>query len=411
MRDLIVFAGNFKIQNMNAAGRRVAGLAAIVVELGYKPVFVETESCLCKETPKQTFYKIKIHNNEYDVFTLPYPSSLWDWMRVGAQKKRLIDIIEQVGQDRIKSIVLYGSPCASLWVTSVIAMARKMKIPIITDCVDWIQHTSDGLLRNLLKFVDTNYQKRWAILKSNGVITISTYLQNYYSKRKKLVVMIPPVSNREPGLNLLDDRSGDGRKGKIVFTYAGVPFDIKSQTTPERFKDRIDKTIEFFFKIYQRNKYSILNIVGLDKKSFLSVMPSYCNLINSLSDNIVFHGKCEMEVAKKVVQASDFIVLHRDDNLVTRAGFPSKISEAILLGIPVIANDVGDMSRYIKDNHNGFLLSENNEKDQIDLISGLTYDEMYRLKKNCQEDGNFDYREYVGCLNDFFVQIENTHKS
>ena len=53
----------------------------------------------------------------------------------------------------------------------------------------------------------------------------------------------------------------------------------------------------------------------------------------------------------------------RDDNRVTKAGFPTKFVESISAGVPVITNKTSDLEYHLKNGENGFLLGNNIEND------------------------------------------------
>jgi glycosyltransferase involved in cell wall biosynthesis len=66
----------------------------------------------------------------------------------------------------------------------------------------------------------------------------------------------------------------------------------------------------------------------------------------------------------------------------SQEGFPMAIAEAFSLGIPVISTDTGDISRFLKNNENGFLLPiDFREEDYIRSIETVL-DEYDRFSKN-----------------------------
>ena len=66
----------------------------------------------------------------------------------------------------------------------------------------------------------------------------------------------------------------------------------------------------------------------------------------------------------------------------SQEGFPMAIAEAFSLGVPVISTDTGDISRFLKNNDNGFLLPVDfREEDYIRSIETIL-DEYERFSKN-----------------------------
>jgi glycosyltransferase involved in cell wall biosynthesis len=71
----------------------------------------------------------------------------------------------------------------------------------------------------------------------------------------------------------------------------------------------------------------------------------------SISGKVIFLGNLnnkdliEADSSKKILLMAS-----------SQEGFPMAIAEAFSLGVPVVATDTGDISRFLKNNYNGFLL-------------------------------------------------------
>ena len=55
----------------------------------------------------------------------------------------------------------------------------------------------------------------------------------------------------------------------------------------------------------------------------------------------------------KVIEKADFSILFRENLRYAKAGFSTKLSESLSLGIPVLCNAVGGADEIIKDGFNG----------------------------------------------------------
>ena len=59
------------------------------------------------------------------------------------------------------------------------------------------------------------------------------------------------------------------------------------------------------------------------------------------------------------------LALARPKSLVADAGFPSKLTEYLATGIPVVVTEVGEIPVYLKDNENAFI----SQPDSVDAFA------------------------------------------
>ena len=111
-----------------------------------------------------------------------------------------------------------------------------------------------------------------------------------------------------------------------------------------------------------------------------------------------FLGKLQNVKALSLIKNSDFSIFFRKKNLVTTAGFPTKLSESIACGTPVITNDSSDLKEYIENGKNGFLVEIDDMDylfEQILVICNLSKSQLFGMKEYCAQEKTFDYREYI----------------
>lgn len=399
-----MIVGNFEFPDGNAAGKRVAGIGFIFKELGYKPIFIGVD----KSLPGN-------HNIENSCgegygmrsYCLPYPQGLTGWLNSRQPFERTMRIIEKIGAENIAAFVAYGNPCVSILMNKFRLWCKKKDIFFIADCVDWIQFSEKGFIHNVIKFIDTNFQKRYVISRADAVITISRYLYDFYTRSGcNNVVMLPPVTDARlhhdeimQALKKYDSADDSGRSKSFV--YAGSPFWINPNATTDTFKDRLDRSVELFYKVFKTTQKFIFNIYGITKEEYLIVLPQHRQMLAEMENHVIFHGNCPAgELEKRIINA-DFSILHRDDNLVTRAGFPTKVSESISLGVPVITVETSNIADYIVDAHNGFLITPENELDVMLKIISFSDQAILNMKMNCIQEETFDYRKHAKSIEIF----------
>ena len=93
------------------------------------------------------------------------------------------------------------------------------------------------------------------------------------------------------------------------------------------------------------------------------------------------------------------------------AGFPTKIAESITLGTPVITSNTSDISKYISDGKDGFILDIENINIAIEKVISifkLEKKSIIEIKKNVFMNNSFSANTYIPVLKDFFNVIETT---
>lgn len=147
-------------------------------------------------------------------------------------------------------------------------------------------------------------------------------------------------------------------------------------------KDRIDILVDVMILIKRKCRF---DIIGISKEEFLKEYPLYKN-IDFESVGIYFRGYMNHEMVIRKIIDADYSCFFRDNNRKTDAGFPTKFSEAITCGTPVITNSTSNISKYF--NGNGILVGEVNRNVVLKVL------EEAPLGMKTQRD-LFDYKKYV----------------
>lgn len=392
----IVICGNFLFPDGNAAGKRVLGLGYIFRDLGFDVVYIGMEpdnSFLDNENLEQS----DIDLDHFELFCFPRKKTFLDWANISDSYNQCIKIFESIGIGNIELIITYGSPVFSIWVSKIYRWAHHQKIKTVFDCVDWIERSNKSVIYDLIKFLDTNYQKRIAAKKADGIIVISSYLDRYYKLSKKKTITIPPLGIQKKVLPIQNSH-------RIKLVYAGVPFAIGVTQSPESFKDRLDLIIDLVNSIHLPNIVIYLNIMGLTREEYLKVVPSHNNSLEA-SNKVRFLGKMNNMDVLKEISSADFSILIRDSKRVTNAGFPTKISESLLLGIPVITNLTSDIGEYVTDGINGIIIPYDVLSAEMKLTE-IFSDEKYNSNTYRGSYCPFDYSIYLHKMKDFLSILQ-----
>ncbi|HQM85931.1 MAG TPA: glycosyltransferase, partial [bacterium] len=107
----------------------------------------------------------------------------------------------------------------------------------------------------------------------------------------------------------------------------------------------------------------------------------------------------------------DFTILIRDDKRETRAGFPTKVSESISCGTPVITTKTSDLEDYIIEGKNGFFINIEPfeySKDEFLEIMKMDKKRIFEMKMECVDSGAFYYEKYTDKILSFINNLKET---
>ena len=108
--------------------------------------------------------------------------------------------------------------------------------------------------------------------------------------------------------------------------------------------------------IKERNQIE-LHLYGANKNQLLKLGISE-EMMTELTGNIFVHGRIPYVDVQEKIASADFTVLLRPNLRYANAGFPTKVSESMMCGTPVIANHTSDLNLYIRDGETGIVVSD-----------------------------------------------------
>lgn len=400
-KKTILYLGNFSFPFGNAAGKRVYANGQLFRALGYNVIFIGMDV-------RSGSGSIRDTRKEYDGFTyfnIPYPKSNIEWVRYKKLFYELRDFLNETSiLDDLAFIICYGSPRVSLFNLRLLKFANQRDIKTLVDCVDWLKVRTNNIIFDLSKYFDDLVQKSYVNKKADGLIVISSYLENYYKKHGKKTIIIPPLAQE----NTFEIRQSF-RDVKII-TYAGVPFrkgvEIKD---PSLLKDRIDFTIKLFFDLKKQGAKFIFKVYGITKEEYIQVIPNHEQYLQELGESIVFYGMKPNEEVVSAFRNSDFTILIRDCTRASMAGFPTKVSESISCGTPVITTKTSDLEKYVLEWKSGFFLDAKNydySLAKMKKILDLNDTQIFDMKQFCLRSKMFSYTQFTQDVGNFLESLE-----
>lgn len=361
MKGRILYIGGFHLPDKNAAAQRVVANAKLFREIGYETVFLSYSQNV--EKPNFTKYF------GFDCFECP--ANEWNAARIDIDR-----VIEVAGYiSGLVGIIAYNYPAFGL--SKIQKFCNSKKIKCIGDITEWYSAADVSALKKLPKAFDTFWRMHRLNKRCDALIVISDYLEQYYIGMKllKLPPLVDPLDKKWP--------KSCNKTKQLSIVYAGKP---------SRTKERLDLICEAVLKLPDEIPIT-LNVIGI-------TAPQYEEIYRSQilpEQRINFLGQLSHENAIKQVSNSTYAVIVRDDNRVTRAGFPTKFAESITSGTPVIANDNSDIRKYIEDFECGWLVDEATLSHCLEKIASSKVPSFPR--------NIFDFRNYVKPAEKLFNEL------
>ena len=370
----ILYLGGFDLPDNNAAAQRVISNAKVFQELGYEVRLIGLD-----KTPSTLEYA------GFQCVNLKYPDSLkewWDYVFTLDWYKKEIDSF------RPSIVVAYNHPAVAL--KRIHKYCHQLGIKVLADCTEW--YSPEGsCLRRFVKGWDVKKRMTKVHPGLDGVISISKFLHEYYTSKQVKSIQLPPLVDLEEDKWKVNE--SPAKRGDIIkLIYAGSP----------GHKDWLGKVVSIVSAERFRKRVS-MEVVGLDESQFSSLY-SY---LGPVPDNIHFEGRLPHPEVIRRLKGSDFQIFIREDNLMTTAGFPTKFVESISAGVPVLTNLTSNLSDYLRDGANGFVLQNENDnalRESIDRVLSLSREEIDAIRASVDRS-TFDYRRYVPKVSEFLSDI------
>lgn len=389
----IIYIGTFRLPFFDAAAARVLNVSRSLRLAGHEVNFIswggaQSNSDYCDDSITHIDGFPFIVTNEMD-FKGGIISKAKGWLTHGNKTKKLLK--EQLGNYDV--IISYNCSLIN-WL---IPFCRKHNIYLVSDLTEWYSYRELKLIELPGYFINMYCSQR----KVKNKIVISSFLNNYYKDSHNIVVPATCDSTETKWqIGAQKRKSIDGTFDGITLFYAG---------TPAR-KDAVHYVIGAVQRLIDEGVKMRFMILGINREDYLT---KYSDLLpqKDLNERILFLGRVPQEDVPSYYAIADFMVLLREQTRKSNAGFPTKFSESIISGTPVIANLTSDLKRYLQDGITGFVV-ENPSEDAIyytlkDKVSLLSRDDVNVLKSNVRSISvQLDYHSFVEPLRDFMDNLK-----
>ncbi len=389
---VVFFIAHIELPDINALAHRVLANCMALKEAGYTPVLIGYSKAA--NTPKNiidTYFKV----HGFDCYNLPYPISNFDWFIDTVTYKKMIKLISKYFNNGVHAIV-----CNSIGSTNfygLMTFAKKHNIHMVSDTEDWFDKFTGNIIRRTYKKFDEEIYVKVLKPKIKNVITITNFLYDYYTKKHNCYcTIIPSLSySEDKRFKNLPEYKFDGT---LRYVYSGNPGYKGS-------KDRIDWCVKAFAE--HAPSHAKFDIFGISSEEFIEQFPELET--HAKDDKINFHGFCDNTTCLNAIAKADFSVFARLISQSTSAGFPTKFSECLTMGVPSVTTPTSDLKDYIVNGKNGFISDEATyesfEKIFVESCK-VTEEQIVEMHKNCKNDKRLDCMSYVDIFKNYFDNLK-----
>ncbi len=389
---IVFYIAHIELPDINALAHRVLANCIALREAGYKPILIGYSRDKSTSTDiKKTHFVV----NGFDCYNLPYPVSNMDWAKDAISYKKLNKLISEFLPEGVHSIV-----CCSIGSTNfygLMRFAKKHGIHMVSDTEDWFDEFMGNIIRRTYKKIDEEIYVKVLKPRIKNVITISSFLHDYYTKEHGCNCLIVPslTVSTDKRFQNLPDYIYDG---KLRYVYSGNP-GFKGS------KDRVDWCVKAFAKCAP--KHAVFDIFGISIDDFIRLYPG--NEEFAHDERITFHGFCDNKTCLNAIAKADFSIFARMISQPTLAGFPTKFSECLAMGVPSVTTPTSDLKDYIINGVNGFVSDEatyESFEKVFKASSAVSQTEIAEIHNNCKNDKRLDCMSYVDSLGEYFNNLK-----
>lgn len=338
----VVYVGPFSFPNGGAAAKRIQYISKSLITSGMKVTVLSGQV----ENINTTIDGIEVVSvRERTAEHLPRLLKHMSYITMGSNSIRWLDSLET----KPRAVILYSG--YTPYLLKLLKWCNKHKVKLIFDAVEWYDPPSKIHAIHPY-YINIELAMRYLLPQCDGIIAISKYLTNYYSKKQCQVITVPPTCGL-PTENL----SYVYQPECVELVYAGSP----------GHKDRLADIISAVQNVRAEGIEIMIKIVGLDSEQFDAYSQKHKLEVRDL-ESIKLYGFLSMEDVIKIVSESDFSILVRPHQRYAEAGFSTKFVESLHCGTPVIANLTSDLGDYLNNGENGIVC---NGYDQQSIESSL----------------------------------------
>ena len=179
---------------------------------------------------------------------------------------------------------------------------------------------------------------------SDGIFCISQYLIDFYRSRymkEEKILLVPSTVDIE--------RFNNAGVSPLPYDYIAYCGSLTIK------KDGVDILIDSFNRVASERQDIDLVLIGKGDSEIEEAAVRRQTKQLNLDSRVHFLGQMSRADVPDYLAGAKVLALARPTSIVADAGFPSKLTEYLSTGKPVLVTQVGDIPIYLKDNETAFL--------------------------------------------------------
>lgn len=393
----IIITGAFRFPDKDAAAARVLGLGKALRVANYVVEFAGWEDTgRAEDLQRDGSYR-------YDGFSyFPQADLRSSDLSPGRRLLRYLQAgnntlawLGATDLSHVKVIIAYHGN--SLFLLKLARFCRRHGIRLLFDCTEWYDPRALVGGRFGIVRIDNELRMRFLNPRLQRGIVISSFLEKFYSGRGCAVTRIPPLIDLKDSKWAVTASAEPGHGGGLKLVYAGTPGK----------KDLLGSALRGLKLVRSEGHAVTLDIVGPSRQAVLACVDGDADLLDTLGDSVVIHGRVPQAEVPSLMASADFSILIRPNQTYANAGFPTKLVESLAAGVPILANRTSDISDYVRDGLEGIILEGHSPdafaagvRRALTLSVGQLRD--MRLAARACAATAFDFTNYVNQLEAFF---------
>lgn len=387
----IVYCGCFRLPNFDAAAPRVLNNARAMKQCGHHISFISWGGKY-REDDINDSGKHMINGMEYTITGELDFTGLVNKVRGRLRKGRqTLKLLEQM-QEKPDVIIMYNAD--RRFTRMMIRFCRTNDIKLANDLTEWYDNNELHLPDIFPNYINMTFLQHKILNK----IVISSFLDKYYPESNN--ILVPPLCDPdEPKwtTNVVDERVKTFNG--ITLIYAGNPAK----------KDCVHSVINAVNTLANEGKPIRFLILGITREAYIKTN-LHTLMSSTLHENVLFLGKVSQDLIPAYYKKADFMVLIREPNRKSMAGFPTKFAESMTAGVPVITNATSDLSKYIINGKTGFLVKGYDYERIISTLREevmiLNKSDIKAMKENVKSsNADFDWHNHIDKFRKFIENV------
>jgi glycosyltransferase involved in cell wall biosynthesis len=298
-------------------------------------------------------------NRDKDSYTITYINTIFN--RIPFLKRLFFwyKLAQYAQRDKVDAVIFYTPTIDSA--IAAIQLKRKGIISTMEFC-DLISANYPSSLRGFIMRLGENQLPKL----NQTVFVISSFLEKLVQKNAPTVptvilpVLVDPDLFKPSTAKREAFRTKYGiSENEVVIAYVGGMWANYG----------VDNLIEAFYQVNKRTNQSIrLLIAGNLNKHPESVDAEALVEKFNLKDKVILTGLVNTDTVIDILNAADILTVPHKDDILNKAGLPTKIAEYACIGKAIVASKLGDIDTYFTHRENAYLTEGSNVES---LSNGL----------------------------------------